>query len=74
MNDKQRSKIERFMRSADSNTMAMVAAYYSVDNTLHIEAQGNDNAIGEIYMAVYHQVKDMMEQGAITEKEEELRK
>lgn len=66
MRKKEKQKIQRFVETADNNALAMVAMVRPASGEVIVEAQGNDDSIGECYVTIYKMVKTLIERGDLT--------
>ena len=66
MRKKEKQKIQRFVEVADESALAMVAMVRPASGEVVVEAQGNDDSIGECYVTIYKMVKTLLERGEIT--------
>lgn len=69
MRRNEKQKIRRFVEIADESALAMVVMVRPASGEVVVEAQGNDDSIGECYVTIYKMVKTLLERGEIAIKE-----
>ncbi len=69
MRRNEKQKIRRFVEVADESALAMVVMVRPASGEVVVEAQGNDDSIGECYVTIYKMVKTLLERGEIAIKE-----